>query len=273
VSGQSGEAGRYHPRSGEATGWDGPAAPDGGDTLALPIPADRPSSGADSPGDLRRILDELDRLNDEMRRRPPAGSPVPAAAPVEPAAPAEWDEGTEPIPEGSPYLDERLSLASAAMTELGREIRDLGERCQRLQGVAERLEREIGNATLESGFLRSAEDLPEPHVRTATAPTGSPRPAPAEPTPYSEFTAARYQTTIGGLRARRRRLAWWTLLLAAGISGVLVYLAVIAHEPMPPIWIAVLPVVWMIPVPFFVISFVSTQRVLRRDRLDLAGEP
>jgi hypothetical protein len=43
---------------------------------------------------------------------------------------------------------------------------------------------------------------------------------------------------------------------------------------MPAIWwIAVLPAIWMIPVPFFVLSFFVTQRVLRRNHLDLPGIP
>jgi len=34
--------------------------------------------------------------------------------------------------------------------------------------------------------------------------------------------------------------------------------------------LAILPVVWMIPVPFFLVSFRSTHRLLRRERLELS---
>jgi uncharacterized membrane protein HdeD (DUF308 family) len=75
------------------------------------------------------------------------------------------------------------------------------------------------------------------------------------------------------LKSRRRRLALWTVVVAAGISTVLVLLTLWAREPMPAWWLAVLPGIWMLPVPFFVLSFFGTQRVLRRNHLNVAGDP
>jgi hypothetical protein len=186
----------------------------------------------------------------------------------------------------SPYLEERLGVAHASMSALGREVRSLGERWQQLKGTAEVLEREIGNAAREAMFLSSSGEpggapLVSPTDLTVqdlarsalarTRPSLSPR---SGSVPYEGFTVARYNTTIGGLKARRRRLGWWTVVLAAAISAALVFLSVSAREPMPAIWwIAVLPAIWMIPVPFFVLSFFGTQRVLRRNHLDLPGIP
>jgi len=230
-------------------------------------------------GEFRQVLEELDRLSDDLHRRP-----GPDAGKTDPI-PVDWDEGTADATGSSPYLDERLAVASVAVSSLSRELRELGDRWHGVQEAAERVEREIGHASLESGFLRSAKEIDEipsgsssvPRaMRVASpAPLAAParKPSPPRPTQYGGFTVARYNATIGGLKARRRRLAWWTVLLAAGISAVLVALAVLAREPVPSLWLALLPAVWMIPVPFFVISFFSTQRILRRNRLDMTGSP
>jgi hypothetical protein len=250
-----------------------------------PEGSDRPSSAEETDPELRQVLDEIDHLSDEMRRRQDPEHPAEGVL-AEDAPPRDiWDEDDSATPTISPYLDERLALASASMTAFGRDLRDLGEQWQRLQVTASQLEEAIGNATLESGFLRSAEELPgAAPLPGADHPSGVPGPAKAwlsssrapgaAPTgPYGGFTVARYNSTIGNLKARRLRLAWWTVAFAAGISAILVTLAVVAQEAMPVIWLAVLPAVWMIPVPFFVISFFSTQRVLRRNQLGMTGNP
>ena len=169
------------------------------------------------------------------------------------------------------------------MASLGRDLREIGDRWDGLRAAAERLEQEIGNASAEAEFIgRDRAD-----EETATSPPASARPAPSArpavgsartpaaraPEPYGQFTVARYNRTIGGLKARRRRLAWWTVVLAGAISAVFVTFSLLAHEPSPVIWLAVLPAIWMIPVPFFLISFLSTQRVLRRNHLDFPGDP
>ncbi|MGP8072577.1 MAG: hypothetical protein ACLPZM_05560 [Thermoplasmata archaeon] len=287
MSGRSGTPER--PRS--------PAGEDAPD-LSFLIPdsraaADLPSDPAAPPaapvarsgtplGEIHGILEELDRLSDDLRRRPSANDETKesrtkdSATKVSPTE--EWEESAVASPEASPYLEERLAVASASVSALSRELRDLGDRWQGLEEAAQRLEQEIGNANREMGFLRLAEGgVPETRGLASPVPIARSkpdlRPTPHGPAPYGAFTIARYNSTIGGVKARRRPLAWWTVVLAAGISSVLVYLAFVAHEAMPAIWLAALPVVWMIPVPFFILSFLATQRVLRRNHLDLAGDP
>jgi len=77
---------------------------------------------------------------------------------------------------------------------------------------------------------------------------------------------------MDALKARRPVVAVIALALAAAVSTLLVAVAVVAHEPEPPFWFAALPIVWMIPVPFFVLSFRGTRRILRRNHFDLPQE-
>ncbi len=116
-------------------------------------------------------------------------------------------------------------------------------------------------------------ELPEPPATALPASSDAPAVAEVESKPqsgrFAAFTVEKYNRTIGNLKERRVSLAGWTVALAAVISGVLVTLSLLAHEPAPPIWFAALPAVWMVCVPFFVVSFLSTQRVLRRNHLVL----
>jgi hypothetical protein len=222
-------------------------------------------------------MDEIDEIYRQLQRyaeeRPSASEPGESEEP--PAGGMSGPEGS------SPYLRERLSIASRQVAELGAGLRDLGDRWQRLEGSAEVLERELGHAAREIDFIRLANEASGPTTPVPSSvarPTPVSRPAPPPPAPvagaapYTGFTISRYNSTIGGLKARRRSLLYWTVALAAGISLALVIVQVFAREPMPVVWIAVLPVVWMIPVPFFLLSFLGTQRVLRRNHLDLAED-
>lgn len=254
-----------------------------------PPPPPSPETEATMPWDeTPRILDEIDRMYADLRRRPPArpGSPesasrVPIKVPV-----ASTDD---PEAEGaavSPYLEERLQVARNSMATLGRELRGLELRWQGIRDAAQLLEEELGNATLEAEFLRSAgPNVPGGALATRSPSGPAPVPLPnaranvrsssraPRSAPFAGFTAAQYNRTVSDLRSRRRRLAWWTVGAAAAISGVLVTLQLVAREPMPSIWLALLPIIWMVPVPFFLISFLSTQRLLRRQPLDLPGDP
>ncbi len=91
--------------------------------------------------------------------------------------------------------------------------------------------------------------------------------------PYRAFTAEKYNRTIAELQGRRRKLVGWTLGCAALISAGLITLTAMYPEPVPALWIAALPAVWMIPIPFFVLSFRGTHRVLRRNHLGVESEP
>jgi len=262
------------------------------------VPADRstPTEGGRAT-EHRRVLDEIDQLMRELGTRAPAGkaagnpapAPVPESPPphaeAAPSRPAIWDESPMAARAVSPYLEERLTLASNSMLSVGQEVRELGERWQRLQGTVELLERELGNASREVEFIRTSTGmtddsrpvgpLPLPTAAPVATPKAKLAPAPLPPggPSYLGFTAARYNSTIDGLKSRRRRLALWTVVVAAGISTVLVLLTLWAREPMPAWWLAVLPGIWMLPVPFFVLSFFGTQRVLRRNHLNVAGDP
>ncbi len=106
----------------------------------------------------------------------------------------------------------------------------------------------------------SIDPAPEAVVGVQTGPSGVPA--------FCQFTATRYDRTVRQLKARRRRIFGWTVGLAAGISIALEVLNVLAREPMPPWWLALLPLVWLIPVPFFVLAFWGTQRTLRANHLE-----
>lgn len=245
----------------------------------------RDPSSCDLPDECGSILTEISQIEAELRPRRSASD---ASSPSEErdgmpetVRPRSGGEHADTQGEGvTPYLEERLRIAGASMVVLGRELRNLEQRWGGLRQSAEVLEQELASAVREVDFLRSsarigpeATAVPPPSSRasptdraTATPPT------PSRPEPYGAFTAARYHRTVGGLKGRRRALAWWTVLLAATISAILIILALLAGESTPPVWIAVLPAVWLIPVPFFVVSFLATHRVLRRNRLDLPGD-
>lgn len=185
----------------------------------------------------------------------------------------------------SPYLEERLVLATASAESLSRELQTLGDRWDRLERSAEVIERELGNAAREIRFLQGRppgplgpETPPAERPRRRSAPASAVASTPgapsiAPPQPFGAFTIDRYNATVGGLKSRRRSLQLGTLALGAAISLALVALALLAKEPFPAAWLALLPVIWMIPVPFFVLSFLGTHRVLRRNHLNLVGGP
>lgn len=239
-------------------------------------------------------LAELERLTKELRsfreaevleRRASNGGPL-----LEPDLPVESS------PPGFPalYLGERIESAHRLALQLGGQLdRDgslNGPVQERVAGIHEELERaarELQFLVSEAGvgfdaaaasrdvrpeWDESAEgvlpSLPSGAIAEplAICPTGFPAAS------YQDYTSDRYDRTVGGLRARRRRILGWTLGLAVGISAALEVLNVLAREPMPALWLAVLPVVWLIPVPFFVLSFRGTQRILDRNHLETGVE-
>jgi hypothetical protein len=236
------------------------------------------------------VLRELDRLRDELSPRTPSST-----SPSEPEAilPSEGDRS--PLPRGlpswgepSPYLEERLTIARSAVSELVAQSRGVGRSLQGLRNALATIDQELDRASAEIGFLRAdrwedadVEDVswrvPTPHSPPLgnLGPTAAPSVVPPSTAAstisgsFGDFTLERYNHTVGDLHARRRALGWGTVVAAALISAVLLFLTLQAHEPVPVIWLALLPLVWMIPVPFFVAAFRGTQRVLRRNRLEL----
>ena len=260
----------------------------------------------------QRVLREIDGLCEEVRPRSrtpePAGTDSPAEAESAPnGAPEAASVRTGPpvAPPKAPvdlwdspnsFLEERLRLADVAAADLGRDVRAIDDTWTRVRERVAHLEAEVKAAHEEMAFIHAAargwdtlpkelptqkEPAPMPVPRTAPAPTRPARaaapvavtPAVSSPAPYAGFTADRYNRTIGALKARRLRLAGWTFAVAGLISLALVVVTVTAKESMPPMWLAVLPAVWMIPVPFFVLSFRGTQRVLRHNHLNVPGGP
>jgi len=174
----------------------------------------------------------------------------------------------------SPYLEERLKLARSAASRLAQEA-DRAERS--LSGLKHDLmtiDHELGHAAHELSFERSnnlAGGPTEPGYPTdpTTPPTLPSAPLSGS---YPDFTVARYNATVSALHARRLSLAWGTVVVAVGISALLLVLTLRANEPIPATWLAVLPLVWMVPVPFFMAAFRGTQRVLKENRLELPEE-
>ncbi|MGI0156543.1 MAG: hypothetical protein ACREDE_10500, partial [Thermoplasmata archaeon] len=203
------------------------------------------------------------------------------------------------LPEGleSPYLEERLAVAQATVAHLGREIGALWPRSVPIQQTVATLEAELACARREFDFLRARESapavssgtplllLPSPQRGIPTS-RGAIRRGPegrrsrwgeqgtfAPPGTVAWFTARRYNRTIGRIKSRRRRLAGVTFTLAIAVSVLLLALTLYFRESSPPLWIALLPAIWLVSVPFFVFSFRGTQRVLRRNHLELDREP
>ncbi|MCI4329067.1 MAG: hypothetical protein L3J86_05730, partial [Thermoplasmata archaeon] len=237
-------------------------------------------SAVRSASDDSWILDELDGLRSDLTDEalPPPIAPTPRARAAPPRAvvlPLTRDVWGSP----SPYLEERLGAATRAVSGVGAEMRELTSRTERLQQTLETLEQELDRATQEVSFIRehglegqgapvegtvppTPADAPESRTPTRCRAVRSPS-SPEVPAPesrYERFTAARYNTTMSDLQGRRRRVAAAALLIAAGISFALVAVAFAAHEATPPLWLAVLPGIWMIPVPFFALSFRGTHR-------------
>jgi hypothetical protein len=89
---------------------------------------------------------------------------------------------------------------------------------------------------------------------------------------FPDFTVSRYNQTVSALHARQRSIGWGTVVAAVGISALLLVLTLRADEPLPAMWLALLPLVWMVPVPFFLAAFRGTHRVLRQNRMELPEE-
>lgn len=270
----------------------GPPAPvwsesdDTEDENWVETPTGAPDDGA--------VLDEIAHIQGELTAHP-AGRDPRASHPEKQRSKRGGEDGApttdrEMWGAPSPYLEERLTVARSAAERLASEAEWVERSVSSLKGDLETIHRELGRATDELGFLRSEEasengtsdsGLPASHgsgdgtyggVVAMSVAAASPVLLPSAPTTaYASFTVARYNDTVLALHARRRSLAWETVVLAAGISALLFALTLRAHEPLPVIWLAVLPLIWMIPVPFFLAAFLGTQRVLKKNRLELRG--
>lgn len=193
------------------------------------------------------------------------------------------------------YLEARIGSASRLAERLevesdGRDrsssdfLRDITELRDELRRAARELE--FLGAEAEFGFDRGRsssrarpvwdESVEDSAVGTAVlseAGSGSAGSIQADGPVYRQYTAPKYDRTVDQLRSRRRRILGWTIGLAVGISATLELLNLVAREPMPSWWLALLPLVWLVPVPFFVLSFWGTQRTLRANPLGTGVTP
>ncbi|MGA8710652.1 MAG: hypothetical protein WB786_05420 [Thermoplasmata archaeon] len=182
------------------------------------------------------------------------------------------------------------------MSELVAQSQGVGEELAGLRHALALVDREIDRASTELGFIQSnpwdegagegvSWRVPTPHplsgehsVVPPPAPLASKAVIPPDASippltgSFEDFTVERYNRTVSKLHDRRLALGWGTVAAAVAISSSLLWLTLQAHEPVPPIWLAALPLVWMVPVPFFVAAFRGTQRVLRENRLELSEE-
>ena len=241
------------------------------------------------------FLHEIDLILSDLNSPNSVASPSGGARTAAP----DWredvpDEATR-WGEPSPYLEERLNAARSAAGNLTAEVRRFEESLAGLKGDLATIDRELGRAHEELTFYRQRETArsntneawpegpPPSPGGPATAPSaktgggsapsaGRPRSDPPSGS-YPDYTVNRYNQTVAALHDRRRSIGWGTIVIAIGISALLLVLTLRAHEPMPTIWLAVLPVVWMVPVPFFVAAFRGTQRVLQENRLELPEQP
>lgn len=279
-----------------------PAAPSMGRspegvTAIEPAPARDEIADAD-------VLDMLDELAETFgqSKDDPTVEDEPVADATEPAAsPAAGSEGPEsteeeveddrpPAPAGrpSPYLEERLEVAQRLLAGLRGEADDLARRTVGLRWALEAVGSEVTWAASEVAFARehgllglAAVDAAPPESErpgaravpsTPATPTEARAVASTDPR-YRDFTVQRYNATMGAIKRRRPTVVVVSLLVAAVLSAALIAVAYASHAPEPPWWLAALPGIWMIPVPFFVLSFRGTQRILRRNHFDLPEAP
>jgi hypothetical protein len=287
------------------TSSEAPKGPEGSEIdEGAPPPSFDLTSGAGELDEDAVFLREIDWLREELSPRlagqglRPTVEENPSGVPFE-VAPTGGLAATERWGAPSPYLEERLTVARAAVRDLTGRASGLDETVRGLRESLDTIDREIERVSEELGFLRAQEAssaafvAPAPAVRPARSKLGRTLERPPTVPPardatlrgegflaaqeprtgtFRDFTVARYNRTVGDLHGRRRAVGWWTVVLAATISAGLLLLTLEAREPMPAIYLAVLPLVWMIPVPFFVAAFRGAQRVLRANRFELREE-
>ena len=231
-------------------------------------------------------LDELERALASARSAASAG-PAPTAPLDDPICDPRGRHGRALWGEPSPYLEERMGGARTAAADLGRALDEIAARSGQLRTTVANLEDELTRASREIQFLRNEEPVAEPMplpstpvgARSEAATQARPKPArsavaarPAAPAAsFAQYTTERYNRSVGVLADRRTKIGGTMLVLAAAISAVLLVITYLSHDPTPPFFLAGLPVIWMIPVPFFVVSFRGTQRVLRTNPMNLEG--
>jgi hypothetical protein len=248
------------------------------------------------------VLDEIDRIISDLQTRRENGStprsPPPWTVPLVGRGagfPNQGGEGNAGVPSG--YFEEHLEAARRAVGNIDEQVGDLENTSAALRQRVAAAESELDRITREYYFVRSnggveglsagdggssapwSEDAPSPpvpsgpsdnsHLASGSFTAIQAASADGEAPVYERFTVDRYNRTVDSMKAGRTKLVAWTLLLSAIIGVAL--LALVLYSPVvnPPMWVAVLPLVWIVPIPYFLLSFRGTQRILTRTHLTL----
>ena len=247
------------------------------------------------------VLDEIERIIAELQDRRAEESseapPRPWSVPYSPGTYGFGGTGAEGDLEGAPssYFEEHLLGARQAVGHIQEKVQELQDMSATLLQRVSAAESEIDRITREYLFVRNqarsnggspGPPAPswsegEPDERHPSWDEGSPplasgaftaiHAASAGGTPpvFEGFTVDRYNRTIDSVKAGRTKLVLLTLILSAGVGIALLALVLYSPVVYPPLWVAALPLVWIIPIPYFLLSFRGTQRVLERNHLNL----
>lgn len=262
------------------------------------------SAGAESRllADDSHVLDEIERIIVDLQSRnaPPSPESAKAACSVPPprVGPSEAPNENGALRSSSTSrLEGQLQAARRALDHLEDKAAELESITSLLrQGVLDaesELER-VGRAcTFTSGrdLDRGPSDDDascsppwfEGEPTHAPAATGSSNagvdpvsfgqvPGAASPTSdavFGRFTVERYNRTIEKLKSDQPRLVVLTMALSALVGVALLALVLYFPTVHPPIWVAALPLVWIVPIPYFLLAFRGTHRVLQRNHLNL----
>jgi hypothetical protein len=242
--------------------------------------------------ELEKILAEVRSWRDEDPVEEPAAE---GEAPEwsEDHAAALLDEPVRPKGElAAGYLEDHLAEARLSVADMDDAIGKLTTTAEYLRHRVTLVGSDLDRITREYLVTREREERPVPHSeppraasaapwattsipsahrsgREPTTPPHRPQSDAGSGTPavYEQFTLERYNQTVGAMASRRGALIGLTLLLSALIGSILVLVVVFSPTASPPFWVAVLPLVWVVPIPFFLLSLRGTHRVL--DRTDL----
>ena len=183
------------------------------------------------------------------------------------------------------YLDERLASARILSVAVRGEIAGLGRRLEEVRGESDRLDRQLGLALEELEFIRSepwalrrpgnallADDPSDDEEAEPAGPRTSGRAGTAAPE-YHRYTEERYRRTVASLHNGRGTL--WSVTVASSVlvSLGLVLLTLRFPQSASAPWLVAFPLVWLVPVPFFLAAFFGTHRILRQRSLDLGDPP
>jgi hypothetical protein len=245
--------------------------------------------------ELEKILAEVRRWRGEREDESSAAHPLPAkwSEAHPPRAASRELPGRGALPTG--YLEDHLTEARLSVADMDDEIAQLATSAEYLRHRVSLVGSDLDRITREYLITRDRESRPEeppvpavghrerpPIGRRAVVRTDPPLTVPPSHSTaadrvgqahavYEAFTLERYNQTVGAMTSRKGKLIVLTLLLSALIGSVLTIVVLYSPSANPPLWVAVLPLVWVVPIPFFLLSLRATHRVLDQTDLRLPG--